>query len=965
MANFLTRIFGSRNQRLLRQYSKIVSEINDLEPGMQSLSDDELSAKTGEFRARFEQGESLDDLLVEAFAVAREAAWRTLGLRPFDVQLIGAMVLHQGNIAEMRTGEGKTLVATLPVYLNSLGGESVHIVTVNEYLAQRDADWMKPVYEFLGLNVGVSKSGQTQEEKRAAYDADVTYATNNELGFDYLRDNLAFSLNDKVQRELKFAIVDEVDSILIDEARTPLIISGPVEESTDLYQKINKLIPKLRLHDEADGPVNYDITAKKISLVDQKDKPLTIEDAAGESLDIVSVEQAVSYAEALGADVVLIDDKPKVPICKIVIRGHYSGDEKAKQVHITEDGHQYVEELMIQAGLLGAGESLYDAANIRLLHHLNAALRAHMMFNKNVEYILKDGEIVIVDEFTGRTMPGRRWSDGLHQAVEAKEGVAVKQENQTVASITFQNYFRLYDNLSGMTGTADTEAFEFEQIYGLEVIVIPTHMPMIRDDAPDLVYLTQSDKFDAITDDITDCRERGQPVLVGTTSIETSELLSSILKKRGIKHEVLNAKQHEREAIVVQQAGSPGAITIATNMAGRGTDIVLGGNLDAELVAVSDDRAKADIKTDWGQRHNEVIEAGGLHIVGTERHESRRIDNQLRGRSGRQGDPGSSRFYLSMEDNLMRIFGDPQRTKSLLSRAGMREGEAIESKLLSRQIERAQRKVESHNFDIRKNLLEYDDVANDQRKVVYHQRSELMAAEEIEDSVAAIREEVIASLVDQHVPPGSLEEQWDPEGLAHAFESDFTMEMNIPQWLKEDSKLNEDQIRERSTQAAQKVYEEKVASIGAPLMRRAEKEVMLKQLDFHWKEHLGAMDYLRQGIGLRGYAQKNPKQEYKREAFEMFGEMLDRVKFDTISILSRLRIQSEQDVQRMAAERRRAQAMEFKHAEPPALSGGNRRREGARPRLRPNLSSGKDEKSAATNRVPAVPARNSSSATGL
>ena len=922
MANFLTRIFGSRNQRLLRQYSKFVSEINDLEPGMQSLSDDELSAKTVEFRARFEKGESLDDLLVEAFAVAREAAWRTLGLRPFDVQLIGAMVLHRGNIAEMRTGEGKTLVATLPVYLNSLGGESVHIVTVNEYLAQRDADWMKPVYEFLGLKVGVSKSGQTQEEKRAAYEADITYATNNELGFDYLRDNLAFSFNDKVQRELKFAIVDEVDSILIDEARTPLIISGPVEESTDLYQKINKLIPKLRLHDEADGPVNYDITAKKISLVDQKDKPLTIEDAAGESLDIVSVEQAVSYAEALGADVVLIDDKPKVPICKIVIRGHYSGDEKAKQVHITEDGHQYVEELMIQAGLLGAGESLYDAANIRLLHHLNAALRAHMMFNKDVEYIVKDGEIVIVDEFTGRTMPGRRWSDGLHQAVEAKEGVAVKQENQTVASITFQNYFRLYDNLSGMTGTADTEAFEFEQIYGLEVIVIPTHMPMIRDDAPDLVYLTQSDKFDAIIDDITDCRERGQPVLVGTTSIETSELLSSFLKKRGIKHELLNAKQHEREAIVVQQAGSPGAITIATNMAGRGTDIVLGGNLDAELAAVSDDSAKADIKTDWGQRHNEVIEAGGLHIVGTERHESRRIDNQLRGRSGRQGDPGSSRFYLSMEDNLMRIFGDPQRTKSLLSRAGMREGEAIESKLLSRQIERAQRKVESHNFDIRKNLLEYDDVANDQRKVVYHQRSELMAAEEIEDSVAAIREEVIASLVDQHVPPGSLEEQWDPEGLAHAFESDFTMEMNISQWLKEDSKLNEDQIRERSTQTAQKVYEEKVASIGAPLMRHVEKEVMLKQLDFHWKEHLGAMDYLRQGIGLRGYAQKNPKQEYKREAFEMFGEMLDRVKFDTISILSRVRIQSEQDVQRMAAERRRAQAMEFKHAEAPALSGG-------------------------------------------
>ena len=922
MANFLTQIFGSRNQRLLRQFSKTVRQINDLEPGLQSLSDSELSAKTDEFRGRFEKGESLDDLLVEAFAVAREAAWRTLELRPFDVQLIGAMVLHQGNIAEMRTGEGKTLVATLPAYLNTLSGDSVHIVTVNEYLAQRDADWMKPVYEFLGLKVGVSKSGQTQDEKRAAYDADVTYATNNELGFDYLRDNLAFSLNDKVLRNLKFAIVDEVDSILIDEARTPLIISGPVEETTDLYQKINKLIPKLRQHDEAVGPVNYDITAKKISLVDQNDKPLTIEDSEGEKREVVSVEEAVAYADALGADVVLTDNKPKVPICKIAIRGHYSCDEKAKQVHVTEDGHQFVEELMIQAGLLGEGESLYDATNIRLLHHLNAALRAHMMFKKDVEYIVKDGEIVIVDEFTGRTMPGRRWSDGLHQAVEAKEGVAVKQENQTVASITFQNYFRLYGNLSGMTGTADTEAFEFQQIYGLEVIVIPTHMPMVRNDSPDLVYLTQEDKFDAIIEDITDCRERGQPVLVGTTSIETSELLSSILKKQGINHEVLNAKQHAREAIVVQQAGRPGAITIATNMAGRGTDIVLGGNLDAELAAVGEDGDKGDVKTDWQLRHNEVIEAGGLHIVGTERHESRRIDNQLRGRSGRQGDPGSSRFYLSMEDNLMRIFGDPQRTKSLLSRAGMREGEAIESKLLTRQIERAQRKVESHNFDIRKNLLEYDDVANDQRKVVYHQRSELMAAEEIEDSVAAIREEVIESMVDKYVPPGSLEEQWDPEGLASAFESDFATQLNVPQWLKDDSKLNDDQIRERCTQTMQQLYEEKVASIGGQLMRHVEKEVMLKQLDFHWKEHLGAMDYLRQGIGLRGYAQKNPKQEYKREAFEMFGEMLDQVKFDTISILSRVRIQSEQDVQRMAAERRRAQEMEFKHAEAPALSGG-------------------------------------------
>ena len=922
MANFLTRIFGSRNQRLLRQYAKNVKRIGDLEPQMQQFGDEELAAKTEEFRARATQGESLDNLLPEAFAVAREAAWRTLEMRPFDVQLIGGMVLHEGNIAEMRTGEGKTLVAVLPAYLNTLGGGGVHIVTVNEYLAQRDADWMRPVYEFLGLKVGVSKSGQTQDEKRAAYNADITYATNNELGFDYLRDNLAFALNDKVQRELNFGIVDEVDSILIDEARTPLIISGPVEESTDLYQKINKLIPKLRPQAESNAPVNYDITARQISLVDKNDKPVTIDDADGGGQDTAGVEQAVAFADARDADVVLVDDKPKIPVCRIVTRGHYTADEKAKQVHVTEDGHQYVEELMIRAGLLGEGESLYDAANIRLLHHLNAALRAHVMFKKDVEYIVKDGEIVIVDEFTGRTMPGRRWSDGLHQAVEAKEGVAVKQENQTVASITFQNYFRLYDNLSGMTGTADTEAFEFEQIYGLEVIVIPTHMPMVRDDAPDLVYLTQSDKFDAIIEDITDCRERGQPILVGTTSIETSELLSSILKKKGIGHEVLNAKQHAREAVVVQQAGRPGAITIATNMAGRGTDIVLGGNLDAELADAGDEDERGPVRTDWQLRHDDVLAAGGLHIVGTERHESRRIDNQLRGRSGRQGDAGSSRFYLSMEDSLMRIFGDPERTKRLLSRAGMREGEAIESPLLSRQIERAQRKVESHNFDIRKNLLEYDDVANDQRKVVYHQRSELMEADEVEESVAAIREEVIASTVDQYVPPGSLDEQWDTDGLAKAFESDFATPMDVPRWIHDDAKLNEDQIRQRCIEAMRKIYEEKVASIGPSLMRHVEKEVMLKQLDFHWKEHLGAMDYLRQGIGLRGYAQKNPKQEYKREAFEMFGEMLDQVKFDTISILSRIRIQDEQDVQRLEAERRKAQAMEFKHAEAPALGAG-------------------------------------------
>ena len=932
MANFLTRIFGSRNQRLLRQFAKIVARINDLEEGLKALGDDELRAKTDEFRARLADGETLDDILPEAFAVARESAVRTLGMRPFDVQLIGGMVLNGGNIAEMRTGEGKTLVATLPAYLNALSGDGVHIVTVNEYLAQRDADWMRPVYEFLGLTVGVSKSGQSHDEKRAAYEADITYATNNELGFDYLRDNLAFSLTDKVQRDLNFAIVDEVDSILIDEARTPLIISGPVEESTDLYIKINKLIPKLRPHEEPEGDTNYDILLKKIALLDQKGKPVNRTDEDGNETHVMSVDEAVEIGSAEGADVVLTEDEQDdVPVAKLATRGHYTGDEKSKQVHVTEDGHQYVEELMIQSGLLGEGESLYDAQNIRLLHHLNAALRAHVMFNKDVEYIVKDGEIVIVDEFTGRTMPGRRWSDGLHQAVEAKEGVAVKQENQTVASITFQNYFRLYNNLSGMTGTADTEAFEFQQIYGLEVIVIPTHKDMIRDDMPDLVYLTEDDKFEAIVEDITDCRERGQPALVGTASIDASERISGILNKKGIKHEVLNAKQHEREANIVQQAGRPGAITIATNMAGRGTDIVLGGNLEAELNEAGEGADTEAIRADWQERHDQVLAAGGLHIVGTERHESRRIDNQLRGRSGRQGDPGSSRFYLSMDDNLMRIFGDPQRTKALLGRAGMREGEAIESKLLTRQIEKAQRKVESHNFDIRKQLLEYDDVANDQRKVVYHQRTELMAADEVEESIAAIREEVVEDLVNQYIPPGSLEEQWDPEGLKAAFESDFSINLDVPGWIQEDSRMNEDQIRERCVDEMQKAYQEKVESIGAPLMRLVEKEVMLKQLDFHWKEHLAAMDYLRQGVGLRSYAQKNPKQEYKREAFEMFGEMLEQVKHDTISILSRVRIQSEQDVQRMEEERRMAKALAFKHDEMSALGQSQPRTVGGRP----------------------------------
>jgi len=909
VAKFLTRIFGSRNQRLLRQYSKVVNRINSLEESIKALGDAEIAAKTVEFRERYANGETLRDLLPEAFAVAREAAWRTMKLRPFDVQLIGGMVLHDGNIAEMRTGEGKTLMATLPAYLNAISSDGVHIVTVNEYLAQRDADWMRPVYEFLGLTVGVSKSGQTHEEKRAAYEADITYATNNELGFDYLRDNLAFSTADKVQRKLNFAIVDEVDSILIDEARTPLIISGPAEASTDLYVQINKLIPKLIRQEEFEEPSNYDIPASKVRIEGEDDAEM-------------SLDAAVSLAAQRESDLVLVESG-KVATCRLASRGDYTLDEKAKQAHLTEEGMSKVEALMARSGVLAEGDSLYDPGNIRLLHHLNAALRAHAIYQRDVDYIIKDGEVVIVDEFTGRTMPGRRWGDGLHQAVEAKEGVSVRQENQTVASITFQNYFRLYANLSGMTGTADTEAFEFQQIYGLEVVVIPTHRPMIRDDQPDLVYLTEKDKYEAIVEDIVDCRERGQPALVGTTSIEASELLSTFLKKQKIPHQVLNAKQHEREAQIVQNAGRPGTITIATNMAGRGTDIVLGGSLDADIANAGEGADVDAIRADWQARHEQVVGAGGLHIIGTERHESRRIDNQLRGRAGRQGDPGSSRFYLSMEDTLMRIFGDPERTKALLSRAGMRAGEAIESRLLTRQIERAQRKVEAHNFDIRKNLLEYDDVANDQRKVVYHQRSELMDADEIAESIAAIRDEVVEITVEQHIPPGSLDEMWDPDGLSHALEAEYGLRLDVPRWIRDDKTLTADGIRDRCVDEARKAYEKKVGEIGEELMRGVEKQIMLRQLDFHWKEHLAGMDHLRQGIGLRSYAQKNPKQEYKREAFEMFGAMLEQVKHDTISILMRIRIQSESDLDEMAERRQKAEAMKFQHAEASALGGGS------------------------------------------
>ncbi|MEL6949912.1 MAG: preprotein translocase subunit SecA [Pseudomonadota bacterium] len=869
-----SRIFGSRNQRIIGRYNKVAKRISGLEDELKSLSDERLTERSTTLRERHDNGETLDDLLVEAFALVREAANRTLGMRHYDVQHIGAMVLHNGDISEMRTGEGKTLMATSAAYLNALDGKGVHIVTVNEYLASRDAEWMRPVYELLGLTVGVVRSGMSTEEKRAAYECDITYATNNELGFDYLRDNLAFRLEDRVQRELSFAIVDEVDSILIDEARTPLIISGPSEQRTDLYVRINKLVPSLALQEveeEAPDPMNLRGPVEELS-----------------------------------------DDE----------RGDFTLDRKAKQVHLTEQGHENAERLMTKSGLIEAGTSLYDPGNIKLLHHLTAALRAHHLYTRDNEYIVQEGEVVIVDEFTGRTMPGRRWSDGLHQAVEAKENVLVKEENQTVASITFQNFFRLYDKLSGMTGTADTEAFEFQQIYGLEVVVIPTHRPMVRDDRSDLVFLTQNDKFDAIVDEIAECRENKQPVLVGTTSIETSELLSKALKQRKVPHEVLNAKQHEREARIVEQAGRPGAITIATNMAGRGTDIVLGGNLEAELRDLGDEAPESErgkVREDWQKRHDSVLEAGGLHIVGTERHESRRIDNQLRGRSGRQGDPGSSRFFLSMEDTLMRIFGDPDRMKALLQRVGMREGEAIESGLLTRQIEKAQRKVEAHNFDMRKNLLEYDDVANEQRKVVYHQRTELMGADDIADSIGEIRAEVVDALVDEYFPPNSIDEQWEPAGLAAALEGEFGVQLDVQGWLAEDNKLNADGVRERVQAAVDATYGEKVEEIGADTMRLVEKQIMLMQLDSDWKEHLAALDYLRQGIGLRSYAQRNPKQEYKREAFEMFGSMLDTVKREAIMKLARIRVRSEEEIEELEARRRKERALKFQHADAQVL----------------------------------------------
>ena len=862
VANWITSLFGSRNQRLVAGYSKLVSRINALEPSFQALTDEQLRGKTAEFRQRLASGANLDDLLPEAFATVREASRRTLGLRHFDVQLIGGMTLHQGKIAEMRTGEGKTLMATLPVYLNALPAKGVHVVTVNEYLAQRDADWMRPVYEFLGMTVGIIRSAQGHQEKQAAYAADITYGTNNEFGFDYLRDNLAFRLEDRTQRELAYAIVDEVDSILIDEARTPLIISGPAEESTELYIKINTLVPLLKRQETEES------------------------------------------------------------------EGDYWADEKSRQVHLSDSGHERAEQLFMDAGLLQADQSLYDSVNIRLMHHLNAALRAHSLYQRDVAYIVRNGEVLIVDEFTGRTLVGRRWSDGLHQAIEAKERVKVNEENQTVASVTFQNFFRMYSKLAGMTGTADTEAFEFQEIYGLEVVVIPTHRGMIRKDYPDFVYLSQQDKFDAIIADIKDCVARQQPVLVGTTSIETSEYLAGLLQAQRIPHEVLNAKQHEREALIVAQAGRPGAITIATNMAGRGTDIVLGGNLEVELQALGsdiDEATRAKVRAEWQQRHDAVLASGGLHIIGTERHESRRIDNQLRGRSGRQGDAGSSRFYLSIEDNLMRIFGDPERTKRWLQTAGMRPGEVIESRMLSKQIERAQRKVEAHNFDARKNLLEYDDVANDQRKVIYHQRSEIMAAEDMADAITGIRQEVLEELVAKFVPQSTIEDQWNVVSLSEQVARDFNVQLDIAAWLKAQKAPSPEDVANYVVQEVNQAYQVKSLAYGAEVMRHLEKTLMLQQLDSHWRDHLAAMDYLRQGIHLRSYAQKNPKQEYKRESFELFSAMLDRIKYDTVSLLARLHVRTEAEIEAETAERQRRleSTLQMQHATPESIVAGS------------------------------------------
>ena len=843
IANLLKKIFGSRNERLLKQFRKSVIHINSLEADLKKLSDDELKAKTAQFKERVKNATPLDEILPEAFAVVREASQRVLGMRHFDVQLIGGMVLHQGKIAEMRTGEGKTLMATLPAYLNALTGNGVHVVTVNDYLASRDAEWMGRVYKFLGLTVGCNLSQMPHDEKQAAFAADITYGTNNEFGFDYLRDNMVQQPSERVMRGQNFAIVDEVDSILIDEARTPLIISGQADDNAELYQQINRLAPRLTKQEEENGP------------------------------------------------------------------GDFSVDLKAHTVTMTEAGHEKAEQLLADAGLLQAGASLYDPSNILLVHHLYAALRAHALYHKDQQYVVNDGEIVIVDEFTGRMMTGRRWSEGLHQAVEAKEGVKIQSESQTLASITFQNYFRLYKKLSGMTGTADTEAYEFQHIYNLETVIIPTHKKMIRDDRMDQVYQTAREKHQAMVTDIKDCYERGQPLLLGTTSIENSELLSSLLEKEKLPHQVLNAKQHAKEAGIVVQAGRPKMITIATNMAGRGTDIVLGGNPDPEIQAIKNDdtlsvsekdRKIEAIRSEWQQRHDHVIKEGGLHIIGSERHESRRVDNQLRGRSGRQGDPGSSRFYLALEDPLLKIFAS-DRVAAIMQRLKMPEGEAIEHSWVTRAIENAQRKVEARNFDIRKQLLEYDDVSNDQRKVIYQQRNELLESTDITETITAMRNDVLTAEANQFIPAESVEEQWDAPGLEKSLLGEFNFKASIADWIKQEPNLEEEKIKARILENAAREYEEKFAMVEhKEYVRQFERGVMLQTLDNHWREHLAALDHLRQGIHLRGYAQKNPKQEYKREAFELFSGLLDVVKREVTQKLMLVRVQTEQEVEQAA-----------------------------------------------------------------
>ncbi|URV25337.1 preprotein translocase subunit SecA [Burkholderia gladioli] len=866
---FLQKIFGSRNQRLVKQYQKTVTAINALESQFEQLTDDQLRGKTGEFRQRVAAGESLDKLLPEAFAVCREASRRVLKMRHFDVQLIGGMVLHYGKIAEMRTGEGKTLVATLPVYLNALSGRGVHVVTVNDYLAQRDAEWMARLYNFLGLSVGINLSGMEHEQKQEAYASDITYGTNNEFGFDYLRDNMVYETEARVQRALNFAVVDEVDSILIDEARTPLIISGQAEDHTELYVRMNALPPLL--------------------------------------------ERQIGEEKADGTGV----EKP----------GDYTLDEKARQVFLTELGHEKAERLLSEWGLIGEGESLYAPQNITLMHHVYAALRAHTLFHLDQHYVVQNGEVVIVDEFTGRLMAGRRWSDGLHQAVEAKEHAKIQSENQTLASITFQNYFRMYAKLAGMTGTADTEAYEFNEIYGLETVVIPTNRPPKRIDKQDQIYKSAKERYDAVIRDIRDCYERGQPVLVGTTSIENSELLSHLLKQAGLPHEVLNAKQHAREAAIVAEAGRPKRITIATNMAGRGTDIVLGGNAEKQAAFLEADEAipaeekAARIKQlhdEWETLHEQVKAAGGLHIIGTERHESRRIDNQLRGRAGRQGDPGSSRFYLSLDDPLLRIFaGD--RVRAIMDRLKMPEGEAIEAGIVTRSIESAQRKVEARNFDIRKQLLEYDDVSNDQRKVIYQQRNELLEAHDIAETIGAMRHGVITEVVHQFVPQGSIEEQWDLPELEEALRNDWGLDLAIQEMVNESQSISVDEILEAVVTAADEHYEAKVAMVGREAFSSFERSIMLQTLDRLWREHLAALDHLRQGIHLRGYAQKNPKQEYKREAFELFAAMLEATKQEVTRIVMNVQIQSPEQLEEAAEQIEEAGGnldnVEFRHAD--------------------------------------------------